>query len=107
QAQRDLTTKVKHDSATNIGHDCTLQVKHALSVEVAEGTHATTVSKGAMSANVPNNAYRLKAKEIVLEANGFKIQLDMTGITLKAGGSEVLLTPALLNLNGAIIKLNS
>ena len=106
-AQRNLTTNVKHDSTTRIGHDHKLRVQNALTLEVANGAYTTEVAKGAMSTSVPSDTYRVKAKEIVLEANGFEIHVNLQGITLKAGASELQLTPALLSLNGTLIKLNS
>jgi type VI secretion system secreted protein VgrG len=106
QAQKNLTTNVKNDSSTTIGNNHDHTVKKAMTVNVDEGAYKTTVSKDEMTIDVPVNLYRVKAQEILLESNGFTVHMDATGIALKCGGSEVLMTPALLTVNGTIIKMN-
>ncbi|MBK8184486.1 MAG: type VI secretion system tip protein VgrG [Candidatus Competibacteraceae bacterium] len=102
---------VGHDHHERIENDRHLQVggKQAISIQ---GSHSFTVHGDAIevfqsghSQQITGNSY-LKAQGIVIEA--------VSGITLKCGGTSVVIGPegitlkgALLTLDGGLVKINS
>jgi len=85
QADRDLTVTGKEDK--EIGGEQILTVKGDVA-ETFKGNHDETTTLN----------YKLKALKITIEAD--------TMIELKVGGSIITLDPAMIKLNGGIIKIN-
>jgi type VI secretion system secreted protein VgrG len=97
QAERDLTSKVKHDST----HD----IKNKLTVTVADSDYMTTVKTGKMVTKV-NKICKVEAGEILLKVGGSSIHIQTDSITLEVGSSKIDLMPVLIQLKGQTIKLN-
>jgi type VI secretion system secreted protein VgrG len=84
-ADRDLTVTGKEDK--EVGGDQMLTVKGNVT-ETFKGDHAEQTTMN----------YKLKALKITVQAD--------TMIELKVGGSSITLDPAMIKLNGGIIKIN-
>lgn len=84
-ADRDLTVTGKEDK--EVGGEQILTVKGDVT-ETFKGNHNETTTLN----------YKLKALKITIEAD--------TMIELKVGGSSITLDPAMIKLNGGIIKIN-
>ena len=84
-ADRDLAVTGKEDK--EVGGNQILTVKGDVT-ETFKGNHDETTTLN----------YKLKALKITIEAD--------TMIELKVGGSSITLDPAMIKLNGAIIKIN-
>ncbi|HKU44879.1 MAG TPA: type VI secretion system tip protein TssI/VgrG, partial [Polyangiales bacterium] len=97
QAERDLTSKVKHDSAH--------EIKNKLTVNVLDSDYRTKVSKGNMLTEV-KQLFEVQAGELLLKVGGSTIHMQSGSITIEIGGSKIDLTAALMQLEGRTIKLN-
>lgn len=98
QAQKDLTTKVKHNSATTIGNNHTHKVKKEMRVTVEEGSYEAKVEKGHYFVDAATN--------IKLTVGGCSIEIDKTQIKLTTASGVLVLGPEGATLNGAQVKLN-
>ena len=97
QAERDLTSKVKHDS--------THEIKNKLSVTVIDSDYLTTVKSGKM-VNKVAKLCKVEAGEILLKVGGSSIHIQKQSMTLEVGGTKIDLLPILLQLKAETIKLN-
>ena len=98
QAQKDFTSKTKHDS--------THEIKNKLSITVDDSTYDTLVKKGKMTTKVPMNTFEVDAMKIHLHVGKNEIIIDGMSITIECGGSKIMLTPTMLTVNGTVVKLN-
>jgi type VI secretion system secreted protein VgrG len=115
-AQRNLTTNVKHDSKTTITNDHTHTVKKNMTVQVSEGDYKTTVSKGTLESHVPSAVHATTAKSITATAvesitfsvGQVAITIDTTSITLKVGEqTSIKLEAATLAVIAPMVNINS
>lgn len=98
QAQKDLTTKVKHNSSTTIGNNHTHKVKKDMRVTVEEGSYETKVEK-------KNFLVEAKTK-IKLVVGTVSIELDDKSIKLTTPTASLVLGPDGAVMKGLPIKLN-
>ena len=106
-AERDQRIEVEHDENHSVGHDRTLTVegthtetiKKDTTITVSEGNHRTTVSQGEQSNTVKGG--------ITVESQSSKYTLTAaTEITLKVGGSSIVMTPGQIKIISPRIDLN-
>lgn len=99
QAQKDFTSKTKHDS--------THEIQNKLSVTVDDAEYDTLVKKGKMTTKVPMNTFEVDSgKKIHLHVGKNEIIIDQTGITLTDGIAEIKLMGGAVMVKGMPIKLN-
>jgi type VI secretion system secreted protein VgrG len=82
-AERDLITVVKEGNRE---------------ATVKKGNDHLTVTKGDVTNEAPVGTYTIKAKEVVIEA--------AAKITLKVGGSTIVVDPAQIAIKGGVVKIN-
>jgi len=115
-AERDLRTEVEANELRTVGGsrttsitdddgrrvsegDVTLTIEAGSRItEIAKGDDTTTVAKGGVTKSVPSGTDLVEAKEVVLRA--------ADKIRLECGASAIEMTPKLIEIKSALIKLN-
>jgi type VI secretion system secreted protein VgrG len=114
RAQRDLITRVRHDSQGTIGHDHKHTVKNNLNLKVSEGEYTTEVEKGRMYVHVPEAEFHVVSKLITEDAedsielmvHGCRLFIDKTKIELTASGNTITLGPDGITIKGTMVRIN-
>ncbi|NTV94546.1 MAG: type VI secretion system tip protein VgrG [Thiobacillus sp.] len=99
--QKDETLVIKEGNRSETlekGNDSLTVSKGNVAVGVTEGNVGMTVDQGNVSHEAPAGLYSVKAKEILLEAT--------SKITLKIGGSTLVMEPGKVDLKSPQIKVN-
>jgi len=91
QAQKDMSTKVKHDQTLNVAHDRTVAVGNAESITIGNGRTAEisakddklTVKQGDLSIEVSMGKATITAMQsIELKVGSSKIRIDQNGVSI-------------------------
>lgn len=116
QAEKDLTTRVKHDSTTTVGHTHKHTVKKDINVTVQEGEYTVEVKKGRMFTEVPEAEFQVNSKLVTYNVDDSlqlicgtcKIEMDRKKIVLTAGANTITLDPDGISVVGLpTVKINS
>lgn len=103
QVGRDSTSQVARDSALTIGRNSTVQIADNSQESVGKaqklsvGTDQTITVGGGLTQTVTGSQAE-SAREITLTAQ--------TQVTIRCGASSITLTPALITIQGPLVKIN-
>jgi type VI secretion system secreted protein VgrG len=115
-AERDQRIEVENDESHSVGGNRSITVggahsetiKKNATLTVSEGDHCTTVSQGVQTNTVSQGTHTNTVKgDITVESQSGKYTLTAaTEITLKVGGSSIVMAPGHITLKSAKIDLN-
>jgi type VI secretion system secreted protein VgrG len=115
QAQKDMSTKVKHDQTLNVGNNRTVTVGNAESITIGEGRTAEisakddklTVKQGDLSIEVSLGKATVTAMQsIELIVGSSKIRIDQNGVSISgnvisvSGGTSVSIGAPTTSISG-------
>jgi type VI secretion system secreted protein VgrG len=136
QAEKDMNIHVKNDQKNAVGRDCHLVIERDLLEKVERDYHLKVVGNlhreidkdehlkitgksareviGSVSLKVGGDVIEsFQASHVENTANGYKLKaIDAlieasSNVTLKCGGSSLVLTPGGIYIEGAIVNVNS
>jgi type VI secretion system secreted protein VgrG len=98
-AQKDQTEVIRNDISKSVGANSTTTIGKNRKVTIKEGNDELTLEKG-------NRTVTLKAGNKTLDVTGEISESATEKITLKVGGSTIVLDPSGILIQGPMVKIN-